>query len=598
MPGLLLLLLAVLVPLAAFAGTATWGEPLATAGALVAAAFAGAWAWRRRPDVPLRIPLTAAFLLASFVAAAQALSLPSELIALLSPVSHRVWTSAPFADDWHPVSLAPHASLGRAALLVGAGLVHAAAAWWIGARRRQSLALAALAGSVAVVCALAVSERIGGPAIWLHGFTQPDQAFGPFPNRNDLGVLAAAAAPLAAAGFLGPLGRLARRARTSAEGWGGALRSGPDTPIGAAWAGGLALLAGAVFASGSHSALFALVAGLGLFAGAAWRRRGAPRWTLPAALAVAAAAAVFGAARSSAPVAGPIPGDFAIRRPLWTRVAAIAAEFPLTGCGAGAISAALPLHPDPASPGFAARAENDLLETAAELGVPVTLALLTLGGLWVRQAFGAARNPGSPGLAAAASIGAIAALATGSLGTFVVSVPALLLFGAVVAALGVNGTPDSIADARTAAEPARRKPLALMLSAGVLLLPFTVSRGAAAWLAHSAPERAARFDPASPEIALALARSYEAEALVSPEPWTDARRALETAERWYLQRLRSRPTDAFARLGLAALLETTARDPALEPGIADSRRKQADALRGAASAVDPGDPAVAGYRLR
>lgn len=597
-PGYLLLL-AVVAPLVLFAGTPPWGEPLAASGVIIAAAVTGAWGWRRRPPVPVSLPLAGAFLLAAFVAMGQALPVPGWIAATLAPASHRVWTSAPFGgDEWHPLSLAPHASAGRAALWLSAALMHAAAAWWIGARQRQQWALSALAATAVFVCALAVAERIGGFSVWLGGFSQPEQAFGPFPNRNDLGILAAAAAPLTAAGLLGPLGRLARRARASAEGWAFALRSGPDTPIAAAWAGGLALLSGAVLASGSHSALVALAAGLGLFAGAAWFRRGAPRWTLSAAIAVVALAAIAGAARGAAPSAAPMAGDLAVRRPLWSRVIAIARDLPVTGCGAGAIGATLPLHPDPASPGVAARAENDLLETAAELGLPATLALLLLAGMWLKRALRAAREAGDSGLAAAAAVGAIAALATGSMGTFVVSVPALLLFGAAAAALGVPGTPEGIAEARAAALPRRRRRLAIALVAGGLALPVTASRGAAAWIARTRLPLAARLDPSSPEIALHLARSHERRALASPEPWKDAPEEIAAAANCYLRRLRSRPTDAYARLGLAALLETTARDPSLTSGTAAQQRLSADALRAAALDMDRGDPAVARYRIR
>jgi O-antigen ligase len=208
---------------------------------------------------------------------------------------------------------------------------------------------------------------------------------------------------------------------------------------------------------------------------------------------------------------------------LWRRSLAMVRDHPLLGVGPGNWPVAFPPYAEPGatrdgvlSASRAPRqAHDDLLERAAETGLP---GLLALGALAAGTVMAARRRLRSDDagtrLAAAAAAGALLALVGLSFGSFPLEMPGTLALGGLALGFVAADVGPFVAAAQSSPLPGSQPPpirapiraYAALVAAG-MLVPFVAVRAAqkvrgSAWL--GAAERAMRRDHGEPGAAEAL----------------------------------------------------------------------------------------------
>jgi O-antigen ligase len=531
--------------------------------------------------------------------------LPGVVLKILSPAAAGFWATAPLTGGWGSLSLAPHETLGWAALLVAGAAVHMAAAMWTFTTRRGPWLTQGLVLVTLVVVLVAGLEQVAGTAVWSRWMHLPNPGLGPFPNRNDLAVLAAAVVPL----LMVDLVQQGHRLRLAIVDHGPAFgaREGGVVLRLAVVALGMGMSVAVIARGGSRIGVAALAAGALVFALSRPRRA-----LVLGSLVAATCVAGWVVYRAELPMADAVSAEWNVRQGLWGRALRMTAHFPLTGAGLGGfgpVSAAFAEStPRYAVPGHA---ENDFLELVSEAGVPAATVVLGLGLAWVWGLFRARRRPGAT--QRAGYLGAAMALCVGAAASFVVTVPGVFLWLALVTGIASGNSPPVGTRGRPVWRPLAVSVLCIVLAVSVvgrfggavywdLYLRQRVELSQQSGVvvdptgATQRLESGARWDSRSPFIALALAREYEARALESVLPSRDDPVAMELSEAWYQMRLMNRPTDAFARLGLSAWLEQRARTAPRTQRQA--LRESAQEIRDAAVALDPSNAQVQRYRRR
>ncbi len=418
--GLLLLLCA---------GEALLGPPLPTpggrAGRVAVAAAATTAAWALLGAAPL----------------------PRGLVGSLSPAA-LAWRAPEPLGPADPVflSLAPDATAAAGVR----GLAFAGLLWaTLRVVRRSRDGLAVLLpvglGGAAIAAYGLLSYLAGGAPFHAPGPGDSApllarRAHAPFVNANHLAAACAAAIPC----LLALLASRRRAAPRLGEG-GAAPGAGPRVLLLGALLGTAGALAATLSRGGAAAALF----GAGAYALLA--SRAGPRRTLlllGLALALAGAFTVaFGLdpLLSRWSLAG---GDAASRAASWRMALRIAAEFPLTGAGAGSFGDVSPAVQPPDVPGAFDAAHCDPLDLLAGCGVPG----LALGAAAVLVVLARAFGPWPEGLrsarvaAAAAGAGGLLALLVHSGVDFPLQMPALAAWAAALAGLALASLtpPDGV----------------------------------------------------------------------------------------------------------------------------------------------------------
>ncbi len=418
--------------------------------------------------------------------------------------------------------------------------------------------LVALSCSLLAVSAYAVLQLAGGdPASWSAG--QPvTRAFSTAGNPLYLGFTLAAGLPV-------PLA-LALASRT--------------LPGAAGWLCAAALVAFALLASGSRSALAGGMLGVCvtmlLAPGAGAARRGLLRGFAPAALAVLVIGALLlPAERNPFPLLGRRLADAARGndpRPLiWAGAARLTFGRPLIGQGLDTFAT---LHPQVQSPRLwdliwhasPEKAHNELAQAAATAGLPAAGALL-----WAGAVLAALALRGQGNVLSAGAAGGLAALL----------VPACFGFmtcPAQAVALPLVGLLAAVLPGRSLPRPAGRVLAAILFASLVVHLHFMAS--------EAALKSATRTDGAGMDRALALRtpwaqrllrtgdaleHAWFGAALNAPVPAADIERRLVTLERIYGEAMRVNPLHAFAHSDLARVAMRRGRFAEAEAGYARAR---------------------------
>ena len=478
------LALSVLVAIAVFApwpfGAVLPGALLAVAVlALLAAALAlGAGAWRgglALPAVPLW-PL-AGFMVVGLL---QLVPLPDAFHALLAPGSHAVWrpavpeAAAVLGGAARPVSVDPDSTLRGLALAGGLALLALLAAPALSRPDRAVRAVAVVGAAGFTLSAYAIFARARFGTLLYGTIAVPTvNPFGPFVNKNHFAGWVAMATLLVAGLALG----LADRARGRRGDW------TTDPRAGGVILGVVAALAMALagLASLSRGGAAALAAGAVCLVALRLFRRGSarPRTGLlpPLILAGVLGSILVALVPPEAHARMRTLSGASFRLDTWRDTLRLAASSPVLGHGLGAFHDAYPRFKRGHDIVRVEHAENDYLETLAEMGVPgLALSVAGLALLLAAAGRGVATGPDrlvrGIGTGAAA---ALVALAVHSAVDFNLRIPSNAALAALVAA------------AAAGAAGVRPRPLpravALALSLGALaLLLVTASLPDRPWL--------------------------------------------------------------------------------------------------------------------
>lgn len=311
----------------------------------------------------------------------QVVALPAPLLGLLSPAAREAWSAAG-VDGAASLSLDRAASAARGLHLASLAALLMLAVWWVSSWRRLWAACAAVLAVGVAQAVLGIGLALAEGSGWLAG--GPVEGVGgtrgSYVNPNHFAGLLEMAFCVGLGMLLAssPGEPLPRRGRETAERALGFLLS-PRLAI----AGALLLLLVGLLWSGSRGALAALAVALAAVF-ALWlpprRATGlAPRLAALATAGVLAVAAITVAGSGGLGRKLAAEGLDSNRLELAAAALAMAADYPLTGSGAGSFASVFPAYKSEAL-GFAfyRHAHNDYLETLAELGVPG--AALVLGG--------------------------------------------------------------------------------------------------------------------------------------------------------------------------------------------------------------------------
>ena len=334
--------------------------------------------------------------LVAFAAALQCVPLPAALVRLLAQVSYELRTFPPApAQPWAPISLDVPATLASLALPVALACAAAAAGLLAKTGRRARLLLcAAPLGAAALQAAIAFGR------FDLH------QLSGTFVNRNHLAALLCAGAVTAA---------------------GAALDRGPRRPL---WALSCAVLSAATLLALSRGGAAALVAGLVVVFFLRRSLRAALFGAGLAALAVFAALWLSPAALTSrVSDTAQLRDDSKLRS--FAGAALVVRDHLLTGAGRGAFRYLSERHRSVPGEVTFVYVEDEPLQLAADLGVPVALLVLALLGLALRRGLLRARTGLERGAAAALVALALHNLVDFNLELAGVALPAAVALGAL-----------------------------------------------------------------------------------------------------------------------------------------------------------------------
>jgi O-antigen ligase len=410
------LALGVLVAIAVLApwpfGAVLPGALLAVAVlSLFAAALAlGAGAWRGGVALPA-VPL---WPLAAFAAVGllQLVPLPDAFHALVAPGSHAVWrpavpeAAAVLGSAARPVTVDPDSTLRGVALAGGLALLALIAAPALSKPDRAVRAVAVVGAAGFALSAYAIFARARFGALLYGTIAVPTvNPFGPFVNKNHFAGWVAMAALLVAGLALG----LADRARGRGGDWTTEPRAGGV--ILAAVAAIAMALAG--LASLSRGGAAALAAGGGclvvlrLFGGGSPRRRSGllPSLVLAGVLGSILVALVPPEVHERLRTLS----GASFRLDTWRDSLRLAASSPVLGHGLGAFHDAYPRFKRGHGIVRVEHAENDYLETLAEVGAP-GLALSVAGLVLLLAAAGRGVATGPDRLVRGVGTGALAAL--------------------------------------------------------------------------------------------------------------------------------------------------------------------------------------------
>jgi len=478
------LALSVLVAIAVFApwpfGAVLPGALLAVAVlALLAAALAlGAGAWcggLALPAVPLW-PL-AGFMVVGLL---QLVPLPDAIHALFAPGSHAVWrpavpeAAAVLGGAARPVSVDPDSTLRGLALAGGLALLALLAAPALSRPDRAVRAVAVVGAAGFTLSAYAIFARARFGTLLYGTIAVPTvNPFGPFVNKNHFAGWVAMATLLVAGLALG----LADRARGRRGDW------TTDPRAGGVILGVVAALAMALagLASLSRGGAAALAAGAVCLIALRLFRRGPARprngFLPPLILAGVLGSILVALVPPEAHARMRTLSGASFRLDTWRDSLRLAASSPVLGHGLGAFHDAYPRFKRGHGIVRVEHAENDYLETLAEMGVPgLALSVAGLALLLAAAGRGVATGPDrlvrGIGTGAAA---ALVALAVHSAVDFNLRIPSNAALAALVAA------------AAAGAAGVRPRPLpravALALSLGALaLLLVTASLPDRPWL--------------------------------------------------------------------------------------------------------------------
>ena len=512
---------------------------------LALACAAGLTLRSRAEGLPLWFALPPA--LVALAAAAQCIPLPARLCAILARASWELRSFPPAPVPlWAPLTLDLPATLSALALPVAAACA-AGAAGLLGREprmRRQLLALPVVAASIqAVLC------------LWR--FADGQGAAGSFVNRNHEAALLVFGALVALGAALDPpRGRSAPElARHSRELLPQPLRG--DLPARLPWAIACALCAATALLTLSRGGAGSLVAGAVALALLQRRAQGkarpeSRRQALITGAAIAAAALglvlVFSldawVDRSHQLSPASLRAEIKLRS--FGAAVQVVREHAGTGVGRGAWRFVADLHRSVPGDDEYVFVENEPLQLAAELGVPLALAVISLLAFaWVKAARGA-RDGLSRGAVAAAL-----ALALHNLVDFNLSMPGVLLPVCIALGAALGGA------ARMPDSPRREKAKvrSTRLRALILLAPLAAGLAAAAILIEA--PRSADADEARLR-ATSADRKVSAAALVAQARLLVARHPAD----WLLSLLpaiglserEEFPRDALAWAGRAQLL--------------------------------------------
>jgi len=465
------LALGVLVAIAVLApwpfGAVLPGALLAVAVlALLAAALAlGAGAWRGG----LALPAVPLWPLAGFVVVGllQLVPLPDAVHALLAPGSHAVWhpavpeAAAVLGGAARPVSVDPDSTLRGLALAGGLALLALLAAPALSRPDRAVRAVGVVGVAGFALSAYAIFARARFGALLYGTIAVPTVSpFGPFVNKNHFAGWVAMAALLVAGLALG----LADRARGRRGDWTTDPRAG-GVILGVVAALAMALAGLASLSRGGAAALAAGAAcllALRLFRGGSARRRSGllPSLVLAGVLGSILVALVPPEAHARMRTLS----GASFRLDTWRDSLRLAGSSLVLGHGLGAFHDAYPRFKRGHDIVRVEHAENDYLETLAEMGAP-GLALSVVGLALLLAAAGRGVATGSDRVVGGIGMGALAALvalAVHSAVDFNLRIPSNAALAALVAA------------AAAGAAGVRSRPLpragALALSVGALAL--------------------------------------------------------------------------------------------------------------------------------
>lgn len=407
--------LAILVGLAALGALPRGGVPVwAQAAGCVAAALALVLALlgeeRPRPGSAWLAPA-----LLAVAAALQCVPLPGPVVAALAPASWELRAAAPLTAGAAPLTLDLPATMASLAFAVGLACAAAAAAILAARPAARPWLLAAPLAAAVPQAAVGLAALVAEPASRLTGT---------FVNRNHAAAVLAAGALVALGGLFG-----ASRRRMG-------------------WAVLAAACAAAAFLTLSRGGAIALAAGAALLAALA-RRRVRVRLAVPVLAAAALLAAALAAeaflsrARDLSParlLADPKLRSFA-------GAALVVRDHWLTGAGRGAFRFVAERHRSVPGDSLYAFVENEPLQLAADVGVPLALAVLALLAVaWIR---GVRRASTGLEIGAAAALLALAIqnLVDFSLELWGVALPAAVALGALAApqARGLERGPPRVA---------------------------------------------------------------------------------------------------------------------------------------------------------
>ena len=362
--------------------------------------------YRRRPfDRPLRRVLFALGAVVTAVAL-QLVPLPAGMVAAASPSTDAFLESFNLAyaldeDAWHPLTLAPAATVLGLASLTSFAIFLAGLTRALSSSRVRRLAALTVAFGVALALIGIVQKAVAGDHAWagmkIYGFWTPanllSTPFGPYVNKNHFAGWMLMAIPLAIGLAIGRAEQALGHAR---GGWRGALLWLSSPAGGRVQLLGLAALVmgASLLLTRSRSGVSCLVLALLLLGVAAKRRFGSARATVAAAGALAVlfvALFLLAGADLTARITNRMDA-MELRKNIWTDSAAIVRDFPLTGTGLNTFGTAMIRYQTSQDDQHFQEAHNDYLQIAVEggllVGLPVLLACIAVGAA-VRQRFAA-----------------------------------------------------------------------------------------------------------------------------------------------------------------------------------------------------------------
>lgn len=365
--------------------------------------------YRRRPfDRPLRRVLLALGAVVTAVAL-QLVPLPAGAVAAVSPATDAFLERFNLAyaldeDVWHPLSIAPAATVPGLALLTAFALFLAGLTRALSSSRVRRLAALIVAFGVALALIGIVQKAVAGDHAWagmkIYGFWTPanllSTPFGPYVNKNHFAGWMLMVIPLA----IGlAIGRAEQALGHAHGGWRGALLWLSSPAGGRVQLLGLAALVmgASLLLTRSRSGVSCLVLALLLLGVAAKRRFGSARATAAAAGALAVlfvALFLLAGADLTARITNRMDA-MELRKNIWTDSAAIVRDFPLTGTGLNTFGTAMIRYQTSQDDQHFQEAHNDYLQIAVEggllVGLPVLLACIAVGAA-IRQRFAAAAD--------------------------------------------------------------------------------------------------------------------------------------------------------------------------------------------------------------
>jgi hypothetical protein len=406
-----------------------------------------------RPDIAASARLRSldiALMAGVFACAAQLVPMPAEWVRLIDPQAIAVRTAlwlppllVPPNLPWIPISIAPYDTVAAAGILLSSIIMfwtcRRVCAQGSTGRIVRSVVFIGIAASIA-----AIAQRAGSIEL-LYGVWRPQDAgarpYGPFVNRNHLATWIIMACPLAF-GYL--LARAPRKEnpKSFTQRTANALKQLGTMRI---WlVAGVSLMTLAVLLSGSRSGLIGLLCAFALST-ALVRGRGTlavRRWVVVQICLLAAVVLSFAnydtlLRRFEETMTHSQAGRG--RMAIWNDTIRLAADFPVTGTGAGTFGKAINVY-QTAEPGYAIdQAHNHYLQLLAEGGLWLLLPGVLATGLFVVMASRSLRQDfSSDYLIRAGACAGIAGVLVQSVWETGLTMPANALLFAILGAIATH----------------------------------------------------------------------------------------------------------------------------------------------------------------